>query len=196
MATDHFAWAYLQGRETFDIARAASGLDIEVRDIDAADLNVTTGGKWDVVLFLGVLYHLPAPLPVLEAVAEMATDCLIVETRTEFIGRRPALIYHPGSSLLGDSTNHFTPNLPFMISVLRECGFPMIDWHVKHNRLTLHAWRNTARRKRGNAPGYSNGRLWYYGTEFIEWIERLRRITRIRSRIRAITAKTKGGGKV
>jgi tRNA (mo5U34)-methyltransferase len=175
MATDHFAWTYLQGRETFDIAHAASGLDIEVRDIDAADLNVATVGKWDVVLFLGVLYHLPAPLPVLEAVAETAADCLIVETRTEFVSRRPTLIYHPGSSLCGDSTNYFTPNLPFMISFLRECGFPIIDWHVKYDRLTLHAWRNTARRKLANAPEYSKGRLWYYGFGIIGRLQRLKR---------------------
>jgi tRNA (mo5U34)-methyltransferase len=174
MATDHFAWTHLRGRETFDIARAASGLNIEARDIDVTDLNVTTVGKWDVVLFLGVLYHLPAPLPVLEAVAEIATDCLIVETRTEFISRRPALIYHPGCSLLGDCTNHFTPNLAFMISALRECGFPIIDWYVKHDRLTLHAWRKTARRKLGNAQEHSKGRLWYYGFGFIKWLQRLK----------------------
>ena len=145
----------MRGREAFDIANAALGLKIEAMEIDVPQIAPATVGYWDVVLFLGVLYHLRSPLEGLEAVAEVATDCLIVETHTDLIDHpTPALAYYPGKSLNGDPTNFFGPNPVFVIEALKECGFTRFDTHIHidHGRLTVHAWRNTNRRVLGDAP--------------------------------------------
>ncbi len=155
LATDHFVWAneFWRGREAFDLANAVLGLNIEAMDIDVPEITREAVGLWDVVLFLGVLYHLPSPLEGLEAVAEVARDCLIVETRANLFNRSaPTLTYHPGASLNGDGSNFFSPNPAFIIEVLKECGFVTFDTHVHYDRLTVHAWRNRNRRALGDAP--------------------------------------------
>src|SRR4051812_7740848 len=59
LATDHYAWHKAWGsRRSFEIARQHLAPSIEVMDIDLPDLTVETVGTFDIVLFLGVLYHL------------------------------------------------------------------------------------------------------------------------------------------
>jgi 2-polyprenyl-3-methyl-5-hydroxy-6-metoxy-1,4-benzoquinol methylase len=77
LATDHYCWNHeaLRGRETFEFARSALGLDIEMLDIDVPDLSVEkVGGQFDVVLFLGVFYHLIDPIDGLRRAASLAKD--------------------------------------------------------------------------------------------------------------------------
>ncbi len=156
LATDHYVWnnEHFRGREAFDIANDALGLGIEAMDIDVPAISPATVGMFDVVLFLGVLYHLPSPLEGLEAVADVTKDCLVIETHTDLTDHpTPALAYYPSVSLEGDGSNYFGPNLPFIIEVLRECGFSVFDSRYgKHQRLTVHAWRNVTRRRSGHAP--------------------------------------------
>jgi tRNA (mo5U34)-methyltransferase len=156
LATDHYAWnsEYFRGREAFDIANEALGLNIEAMDIDVPTISAETVGIFDIVLFLGVLYHLPSPLEGLEAVADVTKDCLVIETHADLIDYPlPALAYYPGVSLQGDGSNYFGPNLPFIVEVLKECGFTVFDSHQDENqRLTVHAWRNTRLRRVGDSP--------------------------------------------
>ena len=164
LATDHYAWnnKHFRGREAFDIANNALGLNIEAMDIDVPAISPATVGMFDVVLFLGVLYHLPSPLQGLEAVADVTSDCLVIETHTDLTDYpTPALAYYPSVSLEGDGSNYFGPNLPFIVEVLRECGFSVFDsLHGEHQRLTVHAWRNAKRRRIGNAPEVHSKRLY------------------------------------
>lgn len=155
LATDHYVWAseIFRGREAFDIANSAVGLNIEAMEIDVPQISPASVGYWDVVLFLGVLYHLPSPLEGLEAVAEVTRDCLIVETHTDLIEySKPALAYYPGATLVNDPSNFFGPNPAFVIEALKECGFSTFDTYIVGPRLTVHAWRNTKRRVLGDAP--------------------------------------------
>lgn len=155
LATDHYVWTHdgWRGREGFDLANEALGLNVEARVLDVPDITIQNVGRWDVVLFLGVLYHLPSPLTLLESVADVAAECLVVETHADLMDvKRPALAYYPGSTLNGDPTNFFGPNLAFVIEVLKECGFNLFDSHYENTRLTVHAWRSTSLRKRGSGP--------------------------------------------
>src|SRR5262249_33163723 len=139
-----------RGKEAFDLANASLRLpNIETRLIEVHDISPQTVGEFDVVLFLGVLYHLPSPLEGLERAASVARECLVVETQTDLNDiERPALVYYPGSSLSNDDTNFFGPNIPFLIEALRECDFRQFDiCFSDQNRLVLHAWRSSARRR-------------------------------------------------
>ena len=144
LATDHFAWnhADFRGRETFDLAREALGLDIEAQDIDIPDISVEKLGTFDVVLFLGVFYHLFDPIDGLRRVASLARDVLVVVTHIDLedVGR-PAMVFYPGSELAGDSTNWWGPNVACVEALLRAFGFNRIDFTSKP-RPMFHAWRS------------------------------------------------------
>lgn len=156
LATDHFTWNnhYWRGRESFDIANSSLGLGIDALDIDVPNISPETVGVFDVVLFLGVLYHLRSPLEALESIAEVTTECLVIETHTDLNSiATPALAYYPGASFGADDTNYFGPNLAFIIEVLKECGFVQFDTvSSDYTRLTVHAWKDAARRVKTRAP--------------------------------------------
>src|SRR5471032_3308631 len=85
LATDWYAchgvgWGTNEGKAGFELAREARGSRVEDLDIDAMDISPERVGTFDVVLFLGVLYHLRHPLLALERVAAVTRDLLIIET--------------------------------------------------------------------------------------------------------------------
>jgi tRNA (mo5U34)-methyltransferase len=72
VATDSMAWISekWRGRETFDLARYALGLDIEAVEIDPTELPGSLDVA-DVVLFLGVFYHMHDPVLILKKIEEL-----------------------------------------------------------------------------------------------------------------------------
>jgi tRNA (mo5U34)-methyltransferase len=132
VATDHYSWHGLgwgtnDGKAGFKLAREVLGSHVEDVDIDVMDLSPERVGTFDVVLFLGVLYHLRHPLLALERVASVARDLLILETVVDMVGvRRPAMAFYPASELDGDPTNWWGPNVPAVHGMLRSCGFSAV----------------------------------------------------------------------
>jgi len=129
-ALDHFAGtaANFRARETLDLAIRATGLAIAVvdRDIDAVALDDL--GSFDWVLFLGVFYHLPAPVSALRKVANLAKETLVVETYVdEALGEQPAMRFYPGNELNNDPSNWWGPNTACMTALLKMVGFSRIE---------------------------------------------------------------------
>jgi len=129
-ALDHFAGtaANFRARETLDLAIRATGLAIAVvdRDIDAVALDDL--GSFDWVLFLGVFYHLPAPVSALRKVANLAKETLVVETYVdEELGEQPAMRFYPGNELNNDPSNWWGPNTACMTALLKMVGFSRIE---------------------------------------------------------------------
>jgi tRNA (mo5U34)-methyltransferase len=126
IAADHFSW-HGTGWGTkagFTLAREALGSRVEDVDIDVMDLAPERVGTFDVVLFLGVLYHLRHPFLALERVASVTRDYLIIETVVDLVGfRRPAMAFYPGRELNNDPTNWWGPNLPAVKGMLESLGF-------------------------------------------------------------------------
>ena len=125
VASDHYIWNQeWAGRLGFDLARRALRSSVDDLDIDVFDIRPETVGTFDVVLFLGVLYHLKDPFGGLARAASVARELLIVETHVDFLDcERPAFGFYPGSELAGDATNWFGPNLPALIGMLEDVGF-------------------------------------------------------------------------
>ena len=67
-------------RRAFDLVRRHLAPGLEVMDIKADDLTAERVGRFDVVLFLGVFYHLRDPISVLERIAGIAKEVFVVET--------------------------------------------------------------------------------------------------------------------
>ena len=102
----------------------ALGSKVEDLDIDVMDLSPERVGQFDVVFFLGVLYHLRHPLLALERIASVTRQRLFLETVVDMVGiRRPAMAFYPGRELNNDPTNWWAPNVPALHAMLRDVGF-------------------------------------------------------------------------
>jgi tRNA (mo5U34)-methyltransferase len=113
LAIDTFcSWGTRQG---FDLARRALRSRVQDRQIDVLDLSPDTVGVFDLVLFLGVLYHLRHPLLALERIISVTGSQLILETHVDLLHcRRPAVAVYPWGC---------GPNTAAVIAMLRSVGF-------------------------------------------------------------------------
>ncbi len=126
VAADYFSWhgAGWGTKAGFQLAREALGSRVADIDIDVMDLSPERVGTFDLVLFLGVLYHLPHPLLALEKVASVTRGTLILETVVDLVGlQRPAVAFYPGRDLNNDPTNWWGPNPAAVAGMLETVGF-------------------------------------------------------------------------
>ena len=99
-------------------AAAELGLEVEYREQDFLGLD---DGPFDVVLFLGVLYHLEDPLRALDKLAELTRRLLVVESYVTR-DRRPTLEFRRlGTG--GDLSTRWVPSAAFIEERLVDVGF-------------------------------------------------------------------------
>jgi tRNA (mo5U34)-methyltransferase len=155
LAADYYAWHGLgwgtgQGKAGFELAREALGSRVEDVDLDVMDLSPERIGTFDIVLFLGVLYHLPNPLLALEHVASVTGDLLIVETVVDMVGfDRPAVAFYPGRELNGDPTNWWGPNVAAVHGMLHSVGFKRVETMTPVGSAAFRAARAVYHRLKG-----------------------------------------------
>lgn len=124
------------------LAAEVSGVDIELRELSVYDV-ASLGERFDVVMFMGVLYHLRHPLLALDLLrAHVAKDLLVFQSMLRGSeGRfRPEPDYpfserdvfdHPAWPRLhfvehkfaNDETNWWIPNRACVEAMLRSAGF-------------------------------------------------------------------------
>ncbi|HVS39237.1 MAG TPA: class I SAM-dependent methyltransferase [Gemmataceae bacterium] len=156
LATDYFSWGGedgyglpgADGKATFDLAHRVLRSRVEARRIDIFDLSPETVGRFDLVLFLGVLYHMRHPFLALERVASVAADMIILETHVDMLDcPRPAMAFYATNELAGDPTNWCGPNPPMVEAMLRTVGFRKVQAYGDvypcriSPRVTFHAWK-------------------------------------------------------
>ena len=126
LATDWFCWSG-PGWGTqagFNFARAALGSRVEDREIDVPNISPETTGMFDVVLLSGVLYHVKDPLGIIEKVAAVTRECLVIETAVALVN-----VAEPAMALLHvldrnkDPTNWWAPNPACVMEMLKVSGF-------------------------------------------------------------------------
>ncbi len=129
-------------RAGFDFAREALGSRVEALDLDCLELAPETAGTFDLVLFLGVLYHLKHPLLGLEHVASVTAGQLILETHVDWMEvGQPAMAFYPGRELNEDPTNWWGPNPAAVEAMLYTVGFRRVE--------TVHRYEDRPRRRAG-----------------------------------------------
>lgn len=146
MATDFHCWsgAGWGDKTGFNMAREFSRLPVHDLEIDVPDISKKSVGMWDIVLFLGVFYHMKNPLDAIERVAAIARERLVVET---YIDERlpaepPAMVFYPRYELNGDGSNWWGPNPSCVMSMLDICGFHRVEFTAGSNsRGYFHAFR-------------------------------------------------------
>jgi tRNA (mo5U34)-methyltransferase len=133
----------MASKDGFDIAHAARRSRVESRVIAVEDLSVETVGVFDLVLFLGVLYHSQDPLRYLRNVRSICRNQLILETHVDAQDYpRPAMVFYPGGTLNNDPSNFWGPNPAAVKAMLEEVGFARVETfpHWRPDRLVVHAF--------------------------------------------------------
>ncbi len=168
VASDEFAWTRLgTGRRGFDLARDTLGSSVETLQLDVLDLAPeTAGGTYDLVLFLGVLYHVPDPLLALEHVASVTGSTLVLETHVDLLTtRRAAAAFYPADELYGDDTNWWGPNLAALVGMLEAVGFRRCEVvHVTPRRQRVRNALGSRVRRGRPRHSYRHGRAVVHAT--------------------------------
>jgi tRNA (mo5U34)-methyltransferase len=116
--------------ERFLIARDLLGSQVEYRVDDVCRLSPATIGYFDIVMFLGVLYHLKHPLLALEKVCELATDMVCVESFVTDDGAdlaaKPLMEFYETTELCGQFDNWVGPNTACLLAMCRAAGFARV----------------------------------------------------------------------
>jgi tRNA (mo5U34)-methyltransferase len=129
VAADYYSWhgGGWGTKAAFELAREARQSRVEDVDIDVMDLSPDRIGTFDLVLFLGVLYHLRHPLLALERVASVTREWLILETVVDMMGiERPAVAFYADRELNNDPTNWWGPNTAAVTAMLQSVGFARV----------------------------------------------------------------------
>jgi len=87
-------------------------------------------GSFDMVLFLGVLYHLRHPLLALEQVCEVTRDFAVIESHIidkMRQGGHPAMEFYEFDELGGQYDNWWAPNVECMAQMARSAGFARVE---------------------------------------------------------------------
>jgi tRNA (mo5U34)-methyltransferase len=129
----------------FEIASSILESKVKYLLADLYDLSPATLGTFDIVLFLGVLYHLHDPLLGIRIVRNLCRDRLFIETYVIDQSFRlsdgsfttlddldprlrgtPLMQYYPGDSLMGAPTNYWGPNVRCVTDMLSENAFTIV----------------------------------------------------------------------
>ncbi len=94
----------LPGRKGFDLARAVLDSSVESVVDDYMTMDRDRLGTFDVVLYLGVLYHMTEPMTALRRVRALTAEVGVVETVAIQVLAQPdasLLAFYPGERALG-----------------------------------------------------------------------------------------------
>ena len=148
-------------RQPFDFARSALRSSVQDVDIDLADISPESVGEFDLVLFLGLFYHLPDPWLILRSAASVCRRLMIVETHADLQEvRRPAMAFYPGE-VEGDPSNWWGPNAPLLEAMLSHEGFGRVEMFAEGR--ARRGARSVARRLQRRPYRYQWGRLVAHG---------------------------------
>jgi tRNA (mo5U34)-methyltransferase len=130
-ASRHWSPATLPGKRPFDLAHATLKSRVIPVVGDFATMDIAQLGQFDVVLFLGVLYHLTDPLDSMRRVAQLTAPggLTVIETEAmEIQGREEQALceFFPGEELNHDASNWWAPNATALEGLCRAAGFETV----------------------------------------------------------------------
>lgn len=119
------------------------------------DLSPEKHGRFDLILFLGVLYHLRHPMLALDKIRSVSRPGALLFTETHLIDNyfqlkdgsflpmgkismslidTPLMQYYPQDSLAGDATNKFAPNMAALRAMTHDAEFEVLADYVVGSR--------------------------------------------------------------
>jgi tRNA (mo5U34)-methyltransferase len=175
VAADDWAWNWpgSDARRNFDLAHEVLDSKVEPVVVSVEDLGPEkVGGQFDVVFFLGVLYHAPDPIGYLRNVRSVTGGLAIIETVVDLLDLPvPASAYYPGDTFNNDGSNHFGPNRLAVEGMLESAGFGSVQafpaWHTNptwglEDRYPERSNRLKGLVRRWRRPVVRSGRMVFY----------------------------------
>lgn len=140
----------------FRVAAGMLGSRVEFRQENIYNLHPDKLGRFDIVLCLGLLYHLPDPMQALGILRSLSRRQLCLETYVidnalrmpdgsframaevaPVLAQLPLMQFYAGDSLNGDPTNYWGQNVECLRQMLVEANF-IVDNHVlNHDRVVM-----------------------------------------------------------
>lgn len=120
----------LPGKRGYDTAHELRGSKAESVVMDFATEDLTPLGRFDVVLFAGVLYHLTDPVGALRQVYEVTGDTAVIAThgiRLAGFEDRAIAEFFPHDEFAGDPSNWWVPNIKGLVGWCEGAGFSKVD---------------------------------------------------------------------
>jgi tRNA (mo5U34)-methyltransferase len=130
--SSHWHPEQLPGRRPFDLARGALSSKVEAVVGDFMTMDLSSLGRFDVVLFLGVLYHLENPFEAMKRLKSVTAPAglAIIETEAMEIpgtGDRAFCEFFPGQELNNDPSNWWSPNAKALEGFGKAAGFRKVS---------------------------------------------------------------------
>ena len=114
----------------FRVARELLGSKVDYRIADICRLSSRDIGRFDIVLFFGVLYHVKHPLLALETVCDLTHDMAFVESFVTDDGADlsvpPLMEFYETTELRGQFDNWVGPNASCLLAFCRTAGFARV----------------------------------------------------------------------
>lgn len=124
----HWRPETMPGRKPFDLARRALGSHVEPIVGDFMTMDLGELGEFDVVFFLGILYHLEDPFGAVRKLRSVTSPggLAVIETESmeiPLLGNRACCEFFPGLELNNDPSNWWSPNARAIEGFCRAAGF-------------------------------------------------------------------------
>ncbi len=131
LAIDTYHWDTV-GNAAFLASREILDSQVEHRRMDVHNINPEEIGKFDLVLFFGVFYHLRNPLLALENIASVTKRLVVCETHVllPFLHEKyPLIPFFPGDELAEEGKYELCamPTLECLRQMFVAAGFQKID---------------------------------------------------------------------
>lgn len=147
-ALDSVSWngdSTPRDKSGFQLAHEWYNSKVRSVHMEVCDISPRVLGTYDVVLFLGVLYHMRHPAYALERVASVARGLVVVEShvRMDIRGNTPMMVMYPGLELNNDPTNWYGPNPAAVITMMEMAGLKdckMVTHRNGTDRMIFHGY--------------------------------------------------------
>ena len=149
----------------FNLCRGALGSKATAFLCNVSDLDPSTFGTFDVVMFYGVLYHLRNPILALQRIAKVCTGTMLLQTATyEVPGATevPLAKFHPFGLESGppedrrwDPTVFWMPNAACVTAMIAHAGFEAIETISTDPKISIVVRSRSPIQARGQAPDQS-----------------------------------------
>jgi tRNA (mo5U34)-methyltransferase len=114
------------GKRGFDVVHDVKDSRVEAVVADFMTTDLDRLGTFDVVLYLGVLYHMRHPLLALERVRRVTQTVAVIESQATYVAgleHYPHCQFFEADELNRDPTNWWAPNLAALQALARSAGF-------------------------------------------------------------------------
>ena len=153
----HWEPGTLPGKIGFDVAHRIKESVVEQLVADFMTVDLVEVGQFDVVFFLGVLYHLEEPFKALKRLSLVTRELAVIETAAVLLPAHDDVglfEFYESSELGADIGNWFAPNLTGLAKACRAAGFKDVqatsrppvagdasEAQLSRYRLTVHAYK-------------------------------------------------------